>query len=140
MERTKDEVFTLVELKNKPRDLDATTLTLAIEEVGQAILNYCNISRVPYALRFTWANMAIDSINYQLAVEELLDDTPSADTDIEIDGGAIDSIKIGDTDISLKGGASYSAKNTALKSHHPNLDEIVMNYKDHLNKFRRMVW
>jgi hypothetical protein len=33
-----------------------------------------------------------------------------------------------------------SERGKILKSHRPNLDQIVMNNKEQLNKFRRMVW
>jgi hypothetical protein len=101
---------------------------LATEEVEQAIKNYCNIDKVPDELKFVWANMAIDLIRYEKAVK-------GNDTE-DISIADVASISMGDTSINLGGGGANSAK----KSHIPNLDQIVMNNKAQLNRYRRMVW
>jgi hypothetical protein len=108
------------------------SLELAVAEVEQAIKNYCSISSVPDALHFTWANMAVDLLRYELASSE----GPSEDE--EIDVGSVSSIRMGDTTINL--GSANSSYGRAINSHKANLDEIVMNYREQLHKFRRMVW
>lgn len=113
--------------------LSPLSLELAIAEVEQAIKNYCSISSVPDALRFTWANMAVDLLRYELASSE------GPDEDAEVDMSGVSSIRMGDTTINLGGGAN-SSYGRAINSHKANLDDIVMNHREQLHKFRRMVW
>lgn len=109
------------------------SLELAVAEVEQAIKNYCSISSVPDALHFTWANMAVDLLRYELASSE----GPNEDEEINV--GGVSSIRMGDTTINLGGGAN-SSYGRAINSHKANLDDIVMNHREQLHKFRRMVW
>lgn len=113
--------------------LSPLSLELAIAEVEQAIKNYCSISSVPDALRFTWANMAVDLLRYELASSE----GPKEDAEVDMSG--VSSIRMGDTTINLGGGAN-SSYGRAINSHKANLDDIVMNHREQLHKFRRMVW
>lgn len=113
--------------------LSPLSLELAIAEVEQAIKNYCSISSVPDALRFTWANMAVELLRYELASSE------GPDEDAEVDMSGVSSIRMGDTTINLGGGAN-SSYGRAINSHKANLDDIVMNHREQLHKFRRMVW
>lgn len=113
--------------------LSPLSLELAIAEVEQAIKNYCGISSVPDALCFTWANMAVDLLQYELASSE----GPSEDEEVDMNG--VSSIRMGDTTINLGGGAN-SSYGRAINSHKANLDDIVMNHREQLHKFRRMVW
>ena len=113
--------------------LSPLSLELAIAEVEQAIKNYCSISSVPNALRFTWANMAVDLLRYELASSE----GPNEDEEVDMNG--VSSIRMGDTTINLGGGAN-SLYGRAINSHKANLDDIVMNHREQLHKFRRMVW
>lgn len=113
--------------------LSPLSLELAIAEVEQAIKNYCSISSVPDALRFTWANMAVDLLRYELASSE----GPNKDEEVDMSG--VSSIRMGDTTINLGGGVN-SSYGRAINSHKANLDDIVMNHREQLHKFRRMVW
>ena len=113
--------------------LSPLSLELAIAEVEQAIKNYCSISSVPDALRFTWANMAVDLLRYELASSE----GPNEDEEVDMNG--VSSIRMGDTTINL-GGGTNSPYGRAINSHKANLDDIVMNHREQLHKFRRMVW
>lgn len=114
---------------------DDVLLMLSVDEVEQAIKNYCNIDIVPDALKFIWANMAIDLVRYHNASNN--QDSNGLEN---INVGEISSLKIGDTTINIGDGSGVNASNRAIKSHIPNLDEIVLNNKEQLNKFRRMVW
>ena len=113
--------------------LSPLLLELAIAEVEQAIKNYCSISSVPDALRFTWANMAVDLLRHELASSE----GPNEDEEVDMNG--VSSIRMGDTTINLGGGAN-SSYGRAINSHKANLDDIVMNHREQLHKCRRMVW
>lgn len=124
----------IVYAKIKDPSITDVEKDLAIEETEQAIKNYCNIDQVPEALNFTWANLSVDLIKYQNAV-----DNPSTDLE-SVNLSDVSAIKVGDTNISLQGGNAGSERNRTLKSHQANLDLLLMNYREQLNKFRRMVW
>ena len=126
-------VFEIVSAKLNNEAITELDINMAIDEVGEEIKNYCNIDIIPDGLRYTWANMAIDLAKYQYEVNNPVDDILDA-----IDATDVSTLKIGDTQIAL--GGNNSERATALKSHKPNLDQILMNYKAQLNRYRRMVW
>jgi hypothetical protein len=123
----------IVRAKVKIEAITELDIQLAINEVEEVIKNYCNIDIIPDALKFTWANMSVDLVRYQYESNISADDVLAG-----IDASDISNLKIGDTQIALQGNNSERSK--TLKSHRPNLDQIVMNNKEQLNKFRRMVW
>lgn len=123
----------IVRTKIKNEAITELDIQLAINEVEEVIKNYCNIDTIPDALKFTWANMAVDLIRYQYESNIGADDALAG-----IDVSDVSNLKIGDTQIALQGNNSERSK--ILKSHRPNLDQIVMNNKEQLNRFRRMVW
>lgn len=125
-------VLEILSLKTSNASITEPDKLLAIGEVEQSIKNYCNIDEVPEALNYIWANMALDLVNYNFESNNQAGDT------IATDPSDVSSIKVGDTQIQLGGGTGSRAN--VLRSHKPNLDQIVMNYREQLNKFRRMVW
>lgn len=127
-------ILEIVRNKVKNDAITDTDLTIAIDEVQVSILNYCNIDEVPDSLVYTWANMAADLSKYQYQSTVTGDDVLDG-----FDASDVSAIKIGDTNISLAGGSSANERNKSLKSHTPNLDDIVTNYREQLNKFRRMI-
>ena len=130
--------MTILEIvRNKIKDVTITELDIqiAVDEVEQVIKNYCSIDEVPEALKYTWANMAVDLARFHY------ESNTSGGNALEgFESSDISSVKIGDTQISLQGGSVSGERSKALKSHRPNLDEIVINNKAQLNKFRRLVW
>lgn len=113
-------------------------IEMSIEEVEQYVLNYCMISSVPYALRFVMANMVVDLLNYQY-YKKTKSDTPSGSGDTGVVGiGNISNIKIGDTEVKLGSWNIADNRTMALKSHTPNLDVVLFNYNEQLNRFRRI--
>ena len=126
-------VFEIVSAKLNNEAITELDINMAIDEVGEEIKNYCNIDEIPDGLKYTWANMAIDLAKYQFEVNNPVDDILDA-----LDATDVSTLKIGDTQIAL--GGNNSERATALKSHKPNLDQILMNYQAQLNKYRRMVW
>jgi hypothetical protein len=126
-------VLEIVRAKIKDLAITELDIQLAISEVEEVIKNYCSIDTIPDALKFTWANMAVDLIRYQHESNISADDVLAG-----IDVSDVSNLKIGDTQIALQGNNSERSK--TLKSHRPNLDQIVMNNKQQLNRFRRMVW
>ena len=123
----------IVRAKIKDEAITELDIQLAINEVEEVIKNYCNIDTLPEALKFTWANMSVDLVRYQYESNISADDVLAG-----IDASDVSNLKIGDTQIALQGNNSERGK--TLKSHRPNLDQIVMNNKQQLNRFRRMVW
>ncbi len=121
----------IVNLKIKNASITELDKELAINEIEQVIKNYCNIDKIPEELNHTWANMAVDLINYNYQLN-------NNDDIVEADSADVSSIKVGDTQIELGGGNNSRAK--TLNSHIPNLDQIILNYQSQLNKFRKMVW
>ena len=123
----------IVRTKIKNEVITELDIQLAVNEVEEVIKNYCNIDTIPDALKFTWANMSVDLVRYQYESNISADDVLAG-----IDASDVSNLKIGDTQIALQGNNSERGK--TLKSHRPNLDQIVMNNKQQLNRFRRMVW
>jgi hypothetical protein len=123
----------IVRAKVKIEAITELDIQLAVDEVKEVIKNYCSIDDIPEALKYTWANMAVDLVRYQYESNNSSEDVLN-----DIDASDVSNIKIGDTQIALQGNNSERGK--TLKSHRPNLDQIVMNNKEQLNKFRRMVW
>lgn len=126
-------ILEIVQSKIKNEAITELDIQLAISEVEEVIKNYCNIDTIPEALKFTWANMSVDLVRYQHESNISADDVLAG-----IDASDVSNLKIGDTQIALQGNNSERSK--TLKSHRPNLDQIVMNNKQQLNRFRRMVW
>lgn len=116
-------------------------LDINIDEIEQAILNYCNIDVVPKQLMYTFANMVCDINTYDSQVVK--DNTPATEEtsgDIEIPASGINSVRVGNTTVTFGSGSDTSIRNRALRSHEADLDSLILNYKAQLNKFRRMVW
>jgi hypothetical protein len=131
-------VLEIVKAKTKKlTDLQSIDYDIAIDEVEQKIKSYINRDEVPEELNFTWANMSVDLLKYSyysnLTPEKLTSDP-------DIDPALISSLKIGDLSIQLGSVSSLDDRVKALKAHRISLDDLIMNYKDDLNKYRRMVW
>ena len=95
-----------------------------VQEIGQRILNYCNILEIPIELESTWASMTIDA----LRIEQ-----PSIPEIANTNGGATE-IQIGDTSVkpSVDSGLTNTAKSV--------IDKVVLNYRIDLNRYRKMRW
>lgn len=108
-------------------------IQIALDEVEQVILNYCNIYVVPEELFYTWANMAVDLIRFQfvrsggdLEGDKTVDGVPS--------GMNIISVSVGDTTTKFEESSGVGAM--ALSSHVRLLDTLVLDYGSQLQKFR----
>lgn len=125
------ELATIIKRKRTKVVFDDNDITLALEEVEQAIKNYCGIPQVPEALKYTWCNMSIDLLLYNYEVNTAPDDVLDA-----FDASDVSTIKVGDTSVSLGDKYRNNQRSRTLQSHNSNLDDIVMNYKAQLNQFR----
>lgn len=104
---------------SEPKPSDAI-LADYIEEVEQSILNYCNISIVPDELRFVHANMVVDLVK-------------GNQRDASEDGSfSVKSIKEGDATVQF-GGVKIDSYEQAMK-------DLLFNYKEQLNRFRKLRW
>lgn len=118
-------------------------LNLTIDEVEQEIKNFCNIKEVPRELTYTFANIVVDLFRYR---QEFINTTKKPvegeeeDDDITINEGNMNSIRVGDTTITFGSGSDTMVYNKNMRSHQANLDDVILNYKAQLKKFRRMVW
>lgn len=115
-----------------PADLD-----ISVEEVEQSILNYCNIFQVPAELKFTWVAMVVDLSRWEASVKKASEASPSKSDTPTI----LSSLKEGDVTLGFSADTSsteYQARNAHKISN--ALDQVVLNYKDSLNRFRRLVW
>lgn len=130
-----NEVLSIVRLKVKEENITMLDIQLAVDEVEETIKNYCNISLIPKSLKFTWVNMSVDLVKYTYESNRGGEDGIDG-----IDIIDISSLKIGDTNINLGNTNPNNNRSRTLKSHLPNLDEIVLNYSQQLNSHRRMVW
>ena len=117
-----DKVKVLVGHKFRNNEVSDDLICLAIEEAEQVIKNYCNISEVPEQLNFTWANMACDIVKSYNAEE----------TGEPVNGGPA-SVSMGDTTVSVSNSQSGTG-------HVVDLDGLIQNYKEQLQKFRRIKW
>lgn len=104
-----------------------------LNDVLQKILNYINHKDLPAQLECVLIDMSVDYLRH------LHNKFESDNPDAEIDMGNVSALSIGDTQISF-GGAGSSVAKYDLKSHIANLDDLLMNYREQLNMFRRMRW
>lgn len=116
------------------KNIEDDYILYSVKEINQAVMNYCNIPKVPAALTYTISNMAIDLILYEIARDAAL----SGDPDAQLDASRITSLNIGDTLIKF-GKDNGSNRQEILSSHKAKLDDIVMNYREQLNRFRRLL-
>ena len=127
------ELVKIIKQKQKKVTVTDADILAALQEVEQAILNYCKIPEIPEALKYTWCNMSIDLLLYNHEMNTTPNDVMEA-----FDPSDVSTIKIGDTSISLGDKYRNNARSRILQSHNSNLDDIVMNYRAQLNSFRRL--
>lgn len=125
-------VIEIVTLNVSQLNLTEAQIQQSVDEVAMAIKNYCNINSIPTELTYVHANMVEDLIRYRKARRDA-----DAGTVVAPSNSDITDLKIGDTNIKLVAGSNVPKE---LKAHSISVDSLVMDYKDQLNGFRRMVW
>jgi len=125
---------------------DDAYVDLLLEQVAEAIVNYCNIDRrpftkaIPEGLLNVWTNMALDYAAWSdLSAGDQGSDQASEDNTV---AGAITSIREGDVTF---GFGAQDRKSTGAAAadklrQAPALDAILFDYQDQLNRHRRLVW
>ncbi|MEC1373410.1 phage head-tail connector protein [Heyndrickxia oleronia] len=101
----------------KPND---GVLNIYIDEVGQAIMNYCNRRDIPTELRYVHANMVIDLMNSENRRNE------------SEENNAVSSIKEGDVQVNF-GTVQLEYREKATEA-------LLFDYAKQLNRFRRLRW
>ena len=118
MTSTKD----IIKAKTSGTELTDVEINLAMEEVEVAFKNYCNRCDIPDRARFLVANLAVDLLKSQHAGDGDGSDIPA---------GELGSITVDDVSLSF---------DASKRSHVVNLDDILLNYREQLNQFRKMRW
>lgn len=119
------DIWAVVKLRLRLVNDDLQPLILSyVGEIEQRIMHYCGISSVPDGLKFTWASMTIDAVRIDL---------PNVDEISDTVGGA-ESVKVGDTQVSPGRGDGVS--NTSKDV----IDQVVLNYRIDLNRYRKLRW
>lgn len=121
---TNKDIWPVVKLRLDLDDGQKDLVETYIDEIGRRILHYCNLSEIPAGLKMTWSSMVIDALRIEQPNMDGIEETAS--------GG--ESIKIGDTSVSP---ASGSVLTNASKS---VIDQVVLNYRVDLNRYRRLRW
>lgn len=126
------DVFKITKQKLKDIDVSDEEIQMALDEIEWVIINYCNVCAVPDALYYTWSNMAVDLLRFQFV-------TNSGDS---VNFTNASSIKVGDATVNFENSTSSNIDNIskALASHLPTLDNLVLNYKEQLQNFRKIRW
>ena len=124
------DVINIVTLNTTGIGATESMIQQAVDETASVIKNYCNLEKVPDGLGYTWANMAEDLVRYRKARNDADTGIPQAVT-----ADSVSEINIGDTSIKLG-----SSSSSTLKAHQVNADSLIMNYREQLSKFRRLVW
>lgn len=112
----------IIKAKTSGMELTDTEISLALEEVGIAFQNYCSRCDIPDRARFLIANLAVDLLRSQHAGDSDGSDIPD---------GELGSINVDDVSLSF---------DASKRSHVVNLDDILLNYREQLNQFRKMRW
>ena len=112
----------IIKAKTSGLTLTDIEIDMALEEVEVAFRNYCNRYDIPDQARFLVANLAVDLLKSQHA-----GDTDGSD----IPAGEVASITVDDVSLSF---------DASKRTHVIQLDDILLNYREQLNQFRKMRW
>lgn len=102
-------------------DDDDVLIGSYITEIGNRIKHYCQRNDIPESLNWVWASMVIDALRV---------DQPDK-YGVADDGY---SLKIGDTTTGPAKGDGVTATNKK------SIDDIVLNYKADLHRWRKLRW
>ena len=116
------EVIDMVRHKVYNLTINDFDMKMGIDEAESVIKNYCNLQSIPSELFFVWSNIACDILRANHS---------SAATTEAIPSNEVGSITVGDISIT---------RASNLSSHKVNLDDLVLDYKNALNRFRKTRW
>lgn len=118
------DVLATVKLRLGLDDSHDALIDSYVQEIGQRILHYTNLSEIPPELEHVWASIVIDA----LRIEQ-----PNLPGIAETTGGG-EEIRVGDT--STAPAKTAGLTNTAKSV----IDEVVLNYRVDLNRYRKLRW
>jgi len=118
------EVLAAIKLRLGLDDSHDALIDFYVQEIGQRILHYTNLSEIPPGLEPVWVSMTIDA----LRIEQ-----PNLPGIAETNGPG-EEIRVGDTSTAPARPAGLT--NTAKSV----IDEVVLNYRVDLNRYRRLRW
>jgi hypothetical protein len=122
---TREDIWLIVKRRLKLSDDSLKEIALEyIEEIENRILHYCNITEVPVGLKFTWVSMTMDVLRVELPSEDAIAETADSGTNV----------KIGDTSVNQAGGKAITNMSKS------SIDDVVLNYKIDLNRYRKLKW
>lgn len=125
-------VYDKIQNRLADNPLEESILKDFIEETESVICNYINRTYVPEPLKFVFVNMTMDLLKSQ-ALNGNIDNDALADIGI----GALSSIKDGDSELKFKTSASTS---TGTGAHTADVDSLLYNYTQQLDKYRLLKW
>lgn len=117
-------VLSLVKLRLGLTDEWDALVDSFVQEIGQRILHYCNVTEIPVELESTWSSMVIDALRIEQPKLPGIAET----------SGAGEEITVGDT--SSKPAQGSGLTNTAKSA----IDQVVLNYRIDLNRYRKLRW
>lgn len=119
------EILALVKLRLHLLDTSQDTLINSyVSEIQDRITHYCNVDVIPDGLKFTWTAMVMDVLRVeQSSVDEIANTTDQGET-----------IKLGDTSVAPSKSSGVTNTTKSL------IDEVVLNYRIDLNRFRKLRW
>lgn len=118
------EVLAAIKLRLGLDDSHDALIDSYVQEIGQRILHYTNQSEVPPGLEPVWVSMTIDALRIE---------RPNLPGIAETTGGG-EEIRVGDTSTAPARPAGLT--NTVKSA----IDEVVLNYRVDLNRYRRLRW
>lgn len=125
-------VYDKVQSRLADNQLEENVLMDYLEEVETTICNYINRTYVPEPLRFVFVNLTMDLLKSQALNGNIENETLE-----DIGLGALASIKDGDSELKFKTSASA---NTGTGAHVADVDSLLYNYTQQLDKYRLIRW
>jgi hypothetical protein len=128
MAANQTEVVAIVKVKMELTESDNDALIdLYVDEIGQRILNYCNLPDIPDGLKYTWASM----VAMALTAEQSSVLYPPVEVVEAFE------IKLGDTTVKqIKNPSSATVSRPSVVV----IDSVIFDYQGELNSYRKLRW
>ncbi|MCD9026043.1 phage head-tail connector protein [Cohnella silvisoli] len=122
------EIIVIVKAKmGLPGNEHDALIGLYVDEIGQRILNYCNLSEIPDGLKYTWVAMV--SVALTKEQSSVLFPAPVVEEAFEI--------SIGDTSVKQ---VKNPAAQVLVRPSVAIIDAVVFDYQGELNSYRKLRW
>lgn len=125
-------VYEKIQNRLGENQLEKDVLMDYIEEAETSVCNYINRGYVPEPLKFVFMNLVMDLLKSQ-ALNGFIENEQLGDINI----GTLSSIKDGDSEIKFKTSATT---NTGTGAHTADVDSLLYNYTQQLDKYRIFKW